>query len=112
VAPQTSSGGASFLLPKPTDLAAQGLTMQSTDGKALTAVIAFGTNIQGAVRVQRTGSVKTATLRATVPQSDLVLSSADVLSPTTLNEQLLTPSGVQVKPARPLEVAHEAIAPH
>jgi hypothetical protein len=105
IAAAPGSAGAIVLLPRPSSLAAQGVTLQSVDEKPLSATLALGSNLQGVIKVQRTAALSiTRSVQAKAAQSDLVLSSEDTLPPTTITEQNLTMAGEQLKPVRPLSV--------
>jgi hypothetical protein len=105
VAASPGSAGAALVLPQPSALAAQGITLQSVDGKPLSATLALGSNLQGAITVQRTAAISiSSSVQAKAAQSDLVLSSQDTLPPTTITEQNLSVTGAQLKPVRPLSV--------
>jgi hypothetical protein len=107
------SAGASLVLKQPSALAAQGITVQSADGKPLSATLALGTNLGGVVNVQRTTSMNiSGSVHATASQSKLLLSSGEALPPTAINEEELAPSGAQTKPVRPLNILRETQLQH
>ena len=104
-----SSSGTSLLLYRPAELAANGISLRSLDGKPLSATLALGTNRNGSIRVQRTAVMTlSSSVRAKANQSDLFLSSDGVLAPTTVMEKELSPTGEQVKPSRPLAIPRTA----
>jgi hypothetical protein len=112
IAASPTSVGAALVLPQPSALAAQGVKLQSVDGKPLSATLALGSNLQGALTVQRTAALSiSGSVQAKAAQSNLVLSSEDALPATTITEQDLTPTGAQLKPARALTVVREAKQP-
>ena len=106
-----AAAGAMLLLHQPSALAAQGVILRSADGKPVSAAVTFGSNLQGIVHVERTAEIPlSGTLRARVVQSNLALSSAGPIAPTTITEQELSAAGEQLKPVRPLSIAREPYA--
>lgn len=107
------AAGVALVLHQPSALAAQGVTLQSIDGKPLSVTFAQGTNLQGIIRVQRTAKMSiSGSVRARVAQSEMVLSSKNTLPATTIIEQELSPSGEQLRPSRALSVIHESEVQH
>ena len=108
VAPSQGSAGAAVVSPQPSDLAAQGITLQSVDGKPLSATLALGSNFQGVIHVQRTSAISvSSSVHATAAQSNIVLTSEEALPSTTITEQQLSVTGEQRIPARALSIAHQ-----
>jgi hypothetical protein len=105
IAAPRQAAGAALVLHQTSDLAAQGVTLQSIDKKSLSAILTLGSKLQDGVNIQSTSAMSIeGSVSVKANQANLVLSSGNAIPATTISERQVTASGEQLKPVRPLSV--------